>query len=207
MKFDYVALSIWFNERNTRERLLVTLLGWALIYAVVKLVLLYPLEGKFEDYQKQIKDYQVQIDNWDLQITALKKITESPDYLLWKEQQTQLKSVQQEYQKLLIHPQANEWQKVVSSISHSQEAITIEQIKNFPETVFQSWKATGIKTNLYQQRFNVIFYSDYVTTINYLERLEKSIPNIHWDKIDYEVVKYPKAKVDLEFSIFYEKSN
>ena len=100
---------------------------------------------------------------------------------------------------------SKQWGDVIKTVLQSQNNITLEQIKNFPETVYNPLQLQNVVLKIYQQQLLVVVYSNYFDTINYIQRLEQVLPNLRWDSIHYQVIQYPVGKVEMEFSILYEK--
>ncbi len=72
-----------------------------------------------------------------------------------------------------------------------------------PSAAVQAGPKTDTETKteaplLYAHRFAVEFEGDYLNTLAYLKALEALPWRLLWDGIDYEVTKYPKARVRIE---------
>ena len=198
-------IKIWYSERDVREKLLVLALGIALIYALFAVFLLNPLAKKKTQLLTQIEAANLQIKNWVLQIDALKKIPYTPLYKEWLTQSNKLSVLKSEYQLYLKESPTKQWDNVIKTILATHHNITLVEIKNSPETLYKSNVST---TNaIYQQHLSLTIFSNYFDTISYLQHLEQTLPHIHWEKLTYEVAQYPIAKVQLEFSIIYDKTS
>ena len=102
-------------------------------------------------------------------------------------------------------PSSQNWQDIIKTILHSENNVTLDQIKNSPETEFQPTNIDGKGSQIYQQQLLLVIYSNYFDTISYLKKMESALPNIHWNSLKYEVTEYPVARVEMEFSMLYEK--
>ncbi len=198
-------IKIWYSERDVREKLLVLALGAALIYAFLSIFLLNPLAEKKKLLLTQMEAADLQIKNWVLQIDALKKIPHTPLYKEWITQSNKLNILKSEYQHYLKEAPTKQWDNVIKTILATHHNITLVEIKNSPETLYKSSVSTTNK--IYQQHLSMTIYSNYFDTISYLQHLEQTLPHIHWEKLSYEVAQYPIAKVQLEFSIIYDKTS
>lgn len=202
-------LKRWYDLRVMRERMLILGLSWALFYALFYFSLFRPLDIQEKTLREDIKSTNNQIKNWNVQIDALQKIADTPLYKTWVKQQKSFLDLHGKYKDLLKSASSNQWQDVIKAILQSQHNITIVQIKNFPEVAYNHTtpNTTTSATKIYEQRFLIVIYSNFFDTVNYIQRLEELLPNIHWDKLNYQVEQYPVAKVEMELSIFYEKAS
>lgn len=197
----------WFEERNTRERILVFIAMWALLYAFFYFLFYRTTDKRVALLQTEIKGLNDQIKAWEIQIETLKKIANSPLYKEWVAQKKSFQNLQGQYEVLLKSSPTQQLEEAVKKILHSQANITLLQIKNFPETSYNPVHLPSTNlSKIYQQKLLLVVSSNYFDTINYLERLENMLPNIHWDTMNYQVDQYPLAKVEVEFSIFYAKN-
>lgn len=199
------VIKVWYGERDIREKLLVLGLGIALIYALFSLFLLNPLAEKKNLLTTQMEAANLQIKNWQLQIETLKKIPNTPLYKEWITQSNKLNILKSEYQLYLKESPTKQWENVIKTILATHHNITLVEIKNSPETLYKS--NTTSTNKIYQQHLSLTIYSNYFDTISYLQHLEQTLPHIHWEKLTYEVAQYPIAKVQLEFSIIYDKTS
>ncbi len=197
---------LWYNKRPVREQALVIFLGWAIIYAIFSLYIFTPIHNREKIITTEINDYQNQINNWNIQLNAIKKIAKSPLYQQWLQQEKNFQSKREAYKSLLKTTGSAQWDDIIKTILFSETGITIDQIKNLPESPYNPPGLGQTTTNIYEQKLTLSFHSNYFTTLDYLEHLEKVLPTIHWDSFKYTVNKYPNANVEMEFSILYEKN-
>lgn len=195
----------WYEQRQMREKLLVLALGWAFMYGIFSLFLFRPLDAKKAFLEADIKEINNQIQSWQIQIDAINKIPNTPLYKEWAKHRHSLQSLQDQYKFFLQNSPIQQWEGVIKTILESQPNVRINEIKNIPESIYNA-ASLGTTIKMYQQQLIVDVNSDFYDTITYLQRLEKLLPNIHWDSLNYEVVQYPMAKVEMEFSLIYEKS-
>lgn len=202
----FTAFMQWYDSRNMREKLLTLALACAFVYAIFSLTLFQPLDAKLKIVRTDITEMRSQIDNWKVQTDAIKKIPQSPLYKEWLAQSQSLHQLQAQYKALLHTPPTKQWQDIIATLLQSQSNISLVQIKNFPEADYNLTTVGKIKTKIFQQKLSIIVYGNYFDTVQFLERLEKTLPSLHWDSLKYEVAQYPIAKVEMEFSIIYEKA-
>src|SRR3990167_902013 len=199
-------LKRWYTQLSTKERLLLLALSFLLIYAIFYFAILRGTEKKHRLLLEEINTTEQQQIQTKLQIDVLKKIGESPLYKTWQQQNKLLQTMQTKYSRLIHTPSQDEWQNILRSILEINPAITIAQIKNFPESEYKSTNGNSLAAKLYQQRLLIVFYGNYFDTLDFLTGLEKALPTLHWASLSYQVVQYPIAKIELELAILYEKT-
>lgn len=197
----------WYEACSIREKLLTIILSWALLYCVFYFFLFLPLETREKNLEDEIKGLRSNMDNWNTQISALINIAKTPLYKQWQQQHSKFQNLQSKYQNLLQSSSSKQWQDIIRTILRSKSDINIIQIKDFPETLYNPPDMAGLTIKIYQQKLLIIFYSDFFKTVDYLQHLEQLLPNLRWDKLNYQVTQYPTAKVEMEISILYEKSH
>lgn len=196
----------WYQSRKVREQILVLFLHFAVLYGLFSLTVLDPLDSRSENYQKQLSSSIKEQKSWELQLSALNKLTSTPLYQQWKKQKSDLKTLKTQYQNLIKKPLDKKWEEVITTILQSQTNIVLENITSMPEKKFND-NVSGLNTRgLYEQEITISIKSNYFDTLTYLQHLESALPGLHWKRLLYEVHQYPIAKVQLEFSIIYEKS-
>lgn len=205
MTMNLLVLKQWFLQRTTRERGLLLLIGWAFLYALFYFSLLSPLSQQEKNLADETTTLIQQIKNWTTKIASLQQISGTPLYKQWLVQHQLFQQLQSQYNHLLQSSNANQWQDVIKTVLSSQPHVTVVQVKNFPEAVYNPTPLASPTLTIYQKKIFLVIFSNYFDTIAYLERLEKLLPNIHWDRLNYQVAHYPLAKVEMEFSIVYEK--
>lgn len=196
----------WYECREIREKLLVVALGWAFLYAIFSLLFFRQLDQKKSTILNEMTELNNQITSLKTQIDAVNKISSTPLYKEWLKHRQALLNLQGQYKFFIKNNPTQQWQDIIKTILQSQNNVTLVEVKNSPETNYNPSALTDVTAKIYQQQLHVAVYSNFVDTVNYLQGLEKALPNIHWDSLNYEVVKYPIAKITTEFSIIYEKN-
>jgi hypothetical protein len=195
----------WFEERNLREKLLVCALSWAAIYATFSFILFYPIDSVRATLHTQIKATRSDITNWQTQLKFLKEIPNTQIYKDWVKQHQNYSTLKDKYKHMIGQQDNNQWDNIISTVLQEFPNITVEKIGNGAETSFISAKIQSMPDTLYQQKMTVIVLGNFDDIVSYLSSLEKAMPNIHWDTLNYEVTVYPLARVAMEFSVLYEK--
>ncbi len=202
MKNQILRLRTWFEQLSLRERALFALLVWAVIYAFFGLIFLRPVNNQRAVFQDNIKQAQDKINSLNLQIDAVDKIASSALYLEWQKQHANYEKIQIRYKTLLTNFSSSNWLQIIKSVIASHPNITLTHIENSQESPF-TLGSTLVSEGIFQQNLTVMVYGDYFNFINYLEHIEKLLPNVRWDTLNYEVITYPTAKITMEFTVFY----
>jgi len=207
MRQQIATFKIWYEARPMREKLLVLGLLCAIIYAFFSYLLFSPLDKEAITLANNLKTAQHQIKNWQIQINALEKIATTPLYKKWLTQRKLFDHIQGKYKDILQASPTTHWQDIIKTMLNSQKNITLIQIKNSPETLYNPPGLPQGSTKIYEQRLTLAIYSNYLDTLHYIQTLEEELPNMHWSTLNYTVAQYPVAKIEMEFSIFYEKQH
>jgi len=207
MNRNILKIKKWYQYRNLRERLMLLGLSWILIFTTCHLFFFTPLNNRKHELKQNIIESKYVIKEWELKINALKRISGTPLYKKWISQQETSLNIQGEYGSLMKDFSLTRWQTFFKSLLKSQGQVQLTQIKNSPESVYTPVTfAPSQPKKLYQQTIQLEFYSNYINTISYLKKIEELLPNIYWNEFHYDVVRYPIAKAELEFLIFYDKN-
>jgi hypothetical protein len=196
----------WYEQRTTREKIWILTFNWALLYAIFYFSFFRSLDAESLSLSIDIKKAQDQIKSWDIQISALKKIAESPLYQQWLNQKQKLESLEKKYHVLLKTNSSYKGQDILKDMLNiKSNTINLIQAVDFPETDYEFSKNPE-GSHMYQKKFRIVIDSNFFDAVNYMQELERFKSNIQWSSLDYHVVQYPIAKIEMEFSIFYEKN-
>ena len=196
----------WYNARQNREQFFVILLSWAILYGIVSLFLFNPLHAKQRILTAEIKVLKNEISTWKLQMDALNQIALNPLYKQWLNQSKSLIDLQKQSKFLMKNSPSEQWQNMIKLVLRSQKNITIAQIRDSQPLPYNPSKLGDVKTNILQRKLSITIFSNFFSTLAYLQQLETNLPNVHWDSFHYQVTEYPLARVEMELSIFYEKT-
>lgn len=203
--FDYyLRFKKYYEGLKGRERWLVALLGWVIIYLFFDMFFYKPVNreiGKLAgDKEIMIK----QIDVWQTQIAALNQLQKTPQYQQWLAQKQLEEKLRSKFKTLTGQTVAMQWQAVISSILHNYKDIRLVSIIGKDEQNTPGVDATT-HSNMVEQHLVLTIYGNYFNTIQYIQSLEQGLGGIKWANLDYAVVQYPIAKVELELAVIYEK--
>jgi len=197
---------VWYQGRNLREKLLVITLSWALIYAIFSILFFHSIDAASEQNTKDLKTTNDQIKNWQTQLKFLADIPKTALYKEWVSEHNNYQALKDKYKNLLGKPGSNKWDDIIKTILSNYPNITIEKIENLPESAYETGKIQSTPDSIYQQQMRLSVLGNFQDIVAYLSSLEAAMPTIHWDTLNYTVTTYPIARVEMEFSILYEKT-
>lgn len=197
----------WFNAREKREKFLIFIGSWALIYAVFTLTLFNTIDEKNALLAKEISKTDTDIQKTQEQLKFISEIPNTPIYKDWQKQNEKFQALKKQYSALLTKSSKDHWTSIIRTLLQSHPNISMVSIEQLPETArtakTDNTAATG---DIFEQHMKLVVTGNYGDMVAYLQSLEKALVNIHWDSLDYKVTEYPKADVTMEFSILYEKN-
>ncbi len=196
----------WFEKRSLREKLWVTGLSFAIIYALFSLILFRPIDNRHAELTQQLKTASDNVKNWQTQLQYLTEIPKTNSYKEWVKEHNNYLLLKDKYKNLLGKSGPEKWDEIIKTVLSEYPNIAIEKIENKPETLYETSKIQSKPDTIYQQQMRVTVKGDFNDIVSYLISLENALPSIHWDTLTYTVTDYPLAQVEMEFSIIYEKS-
>ncbi len=214
---------IW-KQRNKTEKLMILVVLPIILLALAQFVFILPLETETKQFTQQItqarqttekiaaQTQELQIELTKRSLTKLNQQQQSLTNAVFR-QQTQLSKLTSN----LIHPQM--MSVVVEKMLKDRGKLTLLSLENLPviPLIAETSKETGPnndstpspdiekqslknKALLYRHPLQLKLRGRYFEILQYLESLETSGYKFYWDKLEYEVVKYPHAEVVIKLS-------
>lgn len=206
MNLAFEAIQPWFNQRSLRERSALLALALVLWVVIFRFFIFSSVEKQNAILSNTLSARLTETTAWEAQLSSLKKIADGPLYQEWNKNQKKYAQLQNNYENTLTTPTPSYWQNIIKTILKSQPKVVLEQINSEKESLFEPLQSEKQNTLIYEQPMQLVVSSDYFNTILYLKSIEDALPNIHWDKLTYQVTQYPLARINMEFSILYEKN-
>lgn len=204
------ALEEKFNARSLRERILIAAVIFAVIYFLWYNIFYGYLLATDEEVSKKLQSIKSQISQLEGQIDTISEVVgRNPTAALIK-QTKDLKADNEilnqkirAYIKKMVSP--TDMDETLNTIIQKATGMTIVGIENVAAKPLFEEKHLDI--NGQYAGFQVFSHSiqfqlqgTYFDTLRFLKTLEQQNLNVIWDSFTYEVIKYPKAKITLEFS-------
>ena len=202
----YERINEWINERGSRERQFIFALGFLMIYLFCFLIIIKPVSKHKKDLVSNIVTLQLQKDSTQKQIENFNLSMKDPAFVKQLNQQkvlvgkintlenklktmkpllTSLSELPTLTKTILTHPAYNVTLINLKEIGERPWIPDMKSITNMPI------ETTGILEHGYVMEFK----SDYFSTIQYLNWIEKLPYHIYWDSLQYKVGQYPVADV------------
>lgn len=203
MKAQWQKMGEKFANLSPREKWLITLCCFVVILIGISVLLLEPALKNAQALKQQLvttEQNNQRLEGEILVITA--KLTKDPD-----------QSINIEYKRLLQESQhlSEKLAKVIENlISPSQMAKLLEDVlkgsKGLTLVSLESLKAEPIIKNQSSENYAGYYLhpvrleltGNYFAILNYLETLETLPVNYYWRSFNYQVEKYPQARLILE---------
>jgi MSHA biogenesis protein MshJ len=190
----------WLNARDERERLGILALGCVCISMLWYFMLQKPLILKRMQIQQQTASIQKQtlfLDNEanNILIQATKNATHKK---LVENENEQFESLNRHF------ASSQGTDELVKAILNPMNPIRIMDLKNIVTVTVKPdlTKPDASKSATPDQDgYQVVFQSDYINAVTYLESLEKLPWCLSWDSLEYTVMSYPNAQVAVTLHI------
>ncbi len=204
------ALEAKYNARTLRERFIIVIAVFSIIYFFWYNVLYGYLLASDEEVATSLQNLKSQISQIESQIDNISTIVgRDPTSTLIAQSRT-LKSENEilnqkirDYVKKMVSP--TDMDEMLNDIIQKASGMTVLSIENLAIKPFFETKNIDINgENAEFQVFNhgikIQLQGGYFDTLRFLKALEKQKLNVIWNSFSYEVIKYPKAKITLELN-------
>jgi MSHA biogenesis protein MshJ len=94
--------------------------------------------------------------------------------------------------------------EVLQDLLSSRHKLTLLQLQNFPPKTVLLPQTNQIA---FEHGIIIKFQGDFLSTMNYLQALEELGWRIFWDKLEYKVIKYPRAETTLQIHTLGNKGD
>lgn len=209
---QYTKFNEWFNARNNRERMLILITGWMVIYMFWFLLVSRPLLHQETALKSSIVSTNIKIKSIQEQANTIVSI--ATEYSTNEQLQIQkMLFSQTEHLKKTIEVSAhsvsaekNIEQVLKDILSQPNKGVVIVDLRALSmEPLIKSTEDTSqlppILKHIYKQGIQIQLQSDYYNTMTYLNELESLKWRLYWDSIDYRVSNYPKADVNIKLFV------
>lgn len=188
-----------------REKWMLLVTGFIIVVGVLDFFVIQPMRDKRAAYDHQINTMQIQQQDFTQQLNEITvQIANDPAMVTSREIEGLDKAIQKSEERLLkftstlVSPQ--EMTSMLRDIFRHQKNLELIELTNLavsPLLTEEQQQETSPDIGLYRHPVRLIFEGNYTDTLNYLKALE-SMPNrFYWNRFDYQVLEYPKARVSL----------
>jgi hypothetical protein len=195
----------WMNARDKRERIGLLVLGCLFITLLWYLFLEKPIniarvaiQQETISVQKQIAFYNNEANNILLQSAKT------------EQQKKFYRASSAKFNSLNIHfasPQGRD--RIINSILHPHRNIQIVSLKNVavarPKPVSTGKltpdTTTKVAPDTQDEGYELVFQSDFLSTVSFLQKLENLQWCLSWDSLEYIVQTYPTAEITVDLHV------
>lgn len=189
IKEYYIRFENWLNQHSHRDRVVILLVGWAVIYLLWYSLFEKDLLNKIQQLHQTLAAQNQQLAVYNKEFAELKE--KSKTYAIEK-RKAELKAKNNTITTPLASEKDNDI--IIQTILTPPQDVHALRLDNTP--VDQGNAKTAVKNNV-QLSFN----SNYFATIHYLSGLEKLPWCLSWDSLEYKVTTYPDALVVINLHI------
>jgi len=209
MKQRLEKLATWIDSQSLRER---TLILFAIIFAVFLIwekMLLDPLADQAKQLKVDVKKQNKELARIrDQQTVILKRAGENPDAQTIKDIDSlkiAMKTVNERLQLMtvdLIDPA--KMAQVLEDVLSRETDLKLIRVEALSPKPLSDAKSEDKNTNkrskkalpgVYQHALQIEFQGSYLSTLKYMQELEKLSQQFYWGSIDFSVDEYPNATV------------
>ena len=205
IKEIYSKAEVRFNTFKMREQLLICAAVIAVLYFSWHTILYDYILATDEEISRKSEQIKEQINSLSGKIDTISEVLGRDPTFVLAQQSRDLKRENDvlskkiyENTKKMVSPK--EMTKILSAVIQETQGLTVvnmESLESKPLFAAKSIEEDG-KTKQFQvfnHGLKVELSGGYLETTTFLKGLERKNMNVIWDEIEYEVKKYPKAKV------------
>lgn len=198
-----------YNRLTARERILVSVLSFVMLYSIFNLLLLSPIAEQRKNLLLTLKEQQGVLTKLHKQIEQI-STAQSTSHPLREKQDALLKqkhSLDEDLEliaKGVVEPQ--QMVNVLKTLLKEQPQLHLIQVKNIPFEGEVSAKLNDVtKQKLYEHHLQLTVEGNYFAVLAYLQKVEQLQWRVFWDQLDYQVTQYPIARVIVKLHILSTK--
>ncbi|PTB33123.1 MSHA biogenesis protein MshJ [Photobacterium phosphoreum] len=208
MKITWLECQQKFTSLSVREQWLITVLGWITISFIGVFMVLEPqwLQLKSQTNSAQVMNNNVVATR--NKITVLQRqLAQDPNKELevkiaqLTEKNALLVQLLQQKIGRLISP--TQMPHILEQVLRHSKTLRLQSIVSLPATQLMS----GDDQGYYLHPVRMVFEGQYFDVIRYLTQLETLPVNYYWRNLNYQVMQYPWAKIELELYTLSESKD
>lgn len=206
------ALEKKYNARSLRERALIAVAIFAVLYFFWYNIFYSYLFAPDEEVSKNLQNIKSQISQIEGQIDTISAVVGRNPTAALIEQSKNLKIDNEmlnqkirDYVKKMIQP--TDMDEILNNIIQKAAGMTVLGVENLEsKPLFErkdvdiNGKGAGFQVFNHGIKFQL--EGTYFETLGFLKGLEQEKLHVIWDSFSYEVTKYPKAKITLKLYTF-----
>lgn len=201
-----------FQALQIRERKLIFYSSQVVLIWLAAVVFIEPLIQQTTSLNKQNDDTQQQIQRLQQQTAMIQRalnvdLNEQVRAQIAAQQQIQQELSQKIQQMTGSYISAHQMLTLLEDLLVKMPEVQLFALENLAATpVFIGSEPTA-QPLLYQHRTKLIFRGNYAALQALLSQLQQLSWQLHWVKLNYKVIKYPEAQLQLELETVSESAN
>ena len=207
-KFDWQKLMKWLNARHVRERTILLVAGLGIVGMVWLTFVHDVMVAAMATEARNITVANALIlEEQNRQEEIRRTYTTDPNtYALSRQRELRdaandAKSRLDELYGELVTPQ--QMSQVLTTILQSETQLTLVGLENQPvEPLIPETEVTeennAIVVQVFKHGLHMVFEGSFLETVYYLRRLERLDGNFFWDNLQFELLEYPNARINLD---------
>jgi hypothetical protein len=186
----YRVFEKWLSVRPQRDRIILLLAGYVVIYGFWHLVWQQPLQIERAHLQQEAQADKAQIAVFEAETNKVLKAA-----AVRAEKQQRLMAAHARTHKIAT-ANASESDQIIKDILSTPSNVRIVSLKTN-----EALEMTALGNRSDGSNLELVFNSNYFDTMAYLQELEKIPWCLSWDAMEYKVMNHPDANITVTLSI------
>jgi len=197
----YQKLALKINNLSLRERLFIFIGCSALLGLLWFLIIMLPIMSSHSALALQKKYALTQSNLLQSKIDSIIKLSKNkgvaPGHAALMDAVQNLNQTLNQMEQQIVP--IKRMVEILRAMLVEEKYLKLVKLSNLPDKplVSSDIKVGGSAFGLFEQGIELEFEGDYFKTLDFLKRLEHLEWQVFWDKLDYQVIKYPAAKITL----------
>jgi len=188
------------NSWKYRDRLVLLVVSLLVIYFIYWMALSLPVSSKVKKVKlqkaavmKQISELSTKISQ--LRIEILRSKTEASEKKTEEDKTPELNKYLELFEQKNVT--STQIADTLRNLINRENGLELLDLQNSAErALFLGGKRIVYDNHqFYQRGFEIKLRGDFFSTMDYLQKLERSQKQLYWNDIDYQVMQYPEAEV------------
>ena len=216
LQSEFRRLDEKFQALTTRERAVVGIGAVAVLVLVFDSVLIQPAEAEIKRAEQLSKSLRQEIDSLEEKRETLDVVELSPEEIAWRQRRQELEGALESVNRdiasevsELVPPEdvvsvleemlrSSDGLELVRVASETPHRVGSDSLDEAESSVLDA------TTSLYRHGMHVEIVGDFASTVEYLERVERARWHLLWDRLEYEVIAYPHARITIDLHTLSE---
>jgi MSHA biogenesis protein MshJ len=201
-----------FLTLQIRERKLIFYATQVVIIWLAAVLFIEPLLQQTSQLNQQNVDTEQQIQRLQQQTAIIQRalnvdLNEQVQAQIGAQQQVEQELTQKIQQMTGSYISANQMLTLLEDLLVKMPEVQLAALENFPAKPVLIGTDAKAAPLLFQHRTKLVFLGNYASLQQLLSQLQQLSWQLHWVKLNYKVIKYPEAQLQLELETVSESAN